>query len=209
MSRGTASYRAPELVKGEKYTYSNKVDIWSMGCILYELAFQKKVFEHDMLLWDYLRSGHKLELPTDTDLTGRLPDMRIDDTSRKILAQVIGAMLETEPSKRSSAQRLGIVFSKALSWSASTTVSVRSPTLEELRSVLAGEAALLRECNTDFQMSSDTAAPARSNDDDPSEYLDLSERPISVEQKATPAPEVEGCLPHSHFTDKFSHFSCP
>ena len=32
---GTLNYMAPEIVKGDKYT--NKVDIWSLGCIIYEL----------------------------------------------------------------------------------------------------------------------------------------------------------------------------
>ena len=32
---GTNNYMAPEMLKGEKY--SNKVDIWALGCIIYEL----------------------------------------------------------------------------------------------------------------------------------------------------------------------------
>ena len=33
---GTYIYMAPEIIKGEKY--NNKVDIWSLGCIIYELC---------------------------------------------------------------------------------------------------------------------------------------------------------------------------
>lgn len=36
-SRGTPAYRAPELLMG-KYAFSNKVDVWYIGCILYELV---------------------------------------------------------------------------------------------------------------------------------------------------------------------------
>ena len=32
---GTAKYMAPEVIKAEKY--NNKVDIWGLGCIIYEL----------------------------------------------------------------------------------------------------------------------------------------------------------------------------
>lgn len=33
---GTDSWKAPELIKGE--SYSKEVDVWSLGCICYELA---------------------------------------------------------------------------------------------------------------------------------------------------------------------------
>ena len=40
---GTMYYKAPELLKGEEY--DNKIDIWALGCILYELFTLKKCFE--------------------------------------------------------------------------------------------------------------------------------------------------------------------
>ena len=33
---GTYNYMAPEIIKGQKY--NNKVDIWALGCIIYELC---------------------------------------------------------------------------------------------------------------------------------------------------------------------------
>ena len=42
LSRGTPGYRAPELLSDTKSVFNNKVDIWSMGCILYELAVGQK-----------------------------------------------------------------------------------------------------------------------------------------------------------------------
>ena len=33
---GTYNYMAPEIIKGEKY--NNKIDIWALGCIIYELC---------------------------------------------------------------------------------------------------------------------------------------------------------------------------
>ena len=40
---GTWQYIAPEIVRGVKYT--NKVDVWSLGCIIYELCTLKRCFD--------------------------------------------------------------------------------------------------------------------------------------------------------------------
>ena len=45
---GQIRYMAPELIKGEKY--NNKVDIWSLGCLIYELFTLNKCFDSPTLL---------------------------------------------------------------------------------------------------------------------------------------------------------------
>jgi len=40
---GTNNYMAPEVIKGDKY--NNKVDIWALGCIIYELLTLNVCFE--------------------------------------------------------------------------------------------------------------------------------------------------------------------
>ncbi|KAK9881684.1 hypothetical protein WA026_017200 [Henosepilachna vigintioctopunctata] len=40
---GTCNYLAPELC--DERPYDNKVDIWSLGCILYEMCMRKRMFE--------------------------------------------------------------------------------------------------------------------------------------------------------------------
>ena len=42
---GTPYYKAPELIKGIEY--DNKVDIWALGCIIYELFTLKKCFDSE------------------------------------------------------------------------------------------------------------------------------------------------------------------
>ena len=44
---GTSYYMAPELIKGENY--NNKVDIWSFGCVIYELLSLKLCFYDENL----------------------------------------------------------------------------------------------------------------------------------------------------------------
>jgi serine/threonine protein kinase len=51
-SRGTEGYRAPELLL-DNPKFSSKVDIWALGCILYELASGKKAFASDLQARDF------------------------------------------------------------------------------------------------------------------------------------------------------------
>src|SRR5277367_6104247 len=46
-SMGTPCYRAPELVRGVKKVFSNRVDIWALGCIFYEILFRMPAFDSD------------------------------------------------------------------------------------------------------------------------------------------------------------------
>src|SRR5271170_8012881 len=46
-SRGTANYRAPELLSEVDPVFTNKVDIWCLGCIIHELATWRLTFRSD------------------------------------------------------------------------------------------------------------------------------------------------------------------
>jgi len=46
---GTPSYRAPEVIRRCDPHFNNKVDIWGLGCIMWELIYGSKRFESD---WD-------------------------------------------------------------------------------------------------------------------------------------------------------------
>src|SRR5271170_964249 len=56
-SRGTPSYRAPELLRDSDSTYNNKVDIWALGCIVYELITRERAFSGDWAVSEYALSG--------------------------------------------------------------------------------------------------------------------------------------------------------
>src|SRR5271170_2543706 len=53
---GSSGYRAPELLDSSR-KYTNKVDIWAMGCVLYELATGERAFKDDWAIFQYLQSG--------------------------------------------------------------------------------------------------------------------------------------------------------
>jgi serine/threonine protein kinase len=53
-------YKSPEILKNENY--DNKCNIWSLGCILYEMAFKKLAFNNNENIINI-----KYELPEDAD----------------------------------------------------------------------------------------------------------------------------------------------
>lgn len=58
--RGTNGYRAPELMINA--CFNKTVDVWGLGCVLFELATRTKAFESDWHIQDYHRSISTLKL---------------------------------------------------------------------------------------------------------------------------------------------------
>lgn len=50
--RGTPGYRAPEIL-AERSAYSHKADVWSMGCILFELCTRNQAFKSDYFVSNF------------------------------------------------------------------------------------------------------------------------------------------------------------
>ena len=92
--RGTAGYRAPELVSDACYT--TKVDIWGVGCIGYELLTRTKAFSDDYEVYSY--SMDDLELG--------FPDRLTLGTSEQFLWQILRSMLLVKPTKRPNVRPL-------------------------------------------------------------------------------------------------------
>ena len=63
-SKGTSGYRAPELLEDTGH-YNAKVDIWALGCILYELATNKKAFPNDWAVFQARTSGSMPDIDLD------------------------------------------------------------------------------------------------------------------------------------------------
>ena len=99
-AKGTSGYRAPELLEDSGY-YNAKVDIWALGCILYELATNKKAFLNDWAVYQTKTSG---SIP-DIDL-----DEAFDDNDKASIINSIYCMLQIAPNSRPSSARLAQEF---------------------------------------------------------------------------------------------------
>jgi len=100
-AKGTPGYRAPELIC-DNSKYNNKVDIWALGCILYELVVGKRLFETDLAVLGHYNSNSSLQLAFDDTF---------DSESRNEITEAIDEMLQNDPSTRPSAASLFAAFS--------------------------------------------------------------------------------------------------
>jgi hypothetical protein len=86
---GTPLYLSPELVKQKPYDY--KIDVWAMGCILYQLCVGKAPFTGENLISLGYNIVHNQPPPIPTTYSAELIDL-------------IGRLLEKNPSKRPSSE---------------------------------------------------------------------------------------------------------
>jgi serine/threonine protein kinase len=113
-SRGTPCYRAPELLLVNDLgttKINNKVDIWAIGCIQYELVFHKKAFIDDYAVLDY-RQQHaifkkRFNVPKNSTSV-------FTDHLNTFLSDAIPKMLEVDEALRPTANELSETFSKLL-----------------------------------------------------------------------------------------------
>jgi serine/threonine protein kinase len=92
------------------------VDVWAVGCILYEIVVGKKAFPNDMAV-----SVHDLtafQIPVDANV--------VPDPGRKqVILEAILAAMQVEPAKRPAASKLYETF---LSWEPSDVLKSSDPT---------------------------------------------------------------------------------
>lgn len=91
--RGTASYRAPELLT-DSPEYTTKVDIWGLGCILYELVCHKRMFLGDWHVYSWFTT-------TEIALTITIP--KLPKQWHQHLIYYIGSLSARDPGNRPSA----------------------------------------------------------------------------------------------------------
>lgn len=101
--RGTEGFRAPELLS--TFHYTNKVDIWAIGCILYETLIRQPLFQHDYLVHQLSQSRN-----VDSLFQLNLSDTQISDTARNHLSSCMRQILDLDPQQRPTAPVLTSLF---------------------------------------------------------------------------------------------------
>jgi NIMA (never in mitosis gene a)-related kinase len=99
---GTPYYLSPEIC--QEKPYNQKSDIWSLGCILYELCTLKHAFDANSIIekiWIHRIGMKGLVLKI---LRGTYPEL--PNTYSPELRDLIGEMLTREPSKRPSIKKI-------------------------------------------------------------------------------------------------------
>jgi ankyrin repeat protein/serine/threonine protein kinase len=97
--RGTAGFRAPELLS-EDPKYSNKVDIWALACILYQLCTNTSLFPNDFAVHEFNNSKN-------LDLQSKV---QTSDASQTHISACLQEMLMKDPQSRPSASSLKPLF---------------------------------------------------------------------------------------------------
>jgi|SRR5579859_7250141 len=104
-SRGTQSYRAPELV--QKGRFSNRTDIWAVGCIFYELIYRDKALVSDIAVHEYTCEGASSGAPL---LPGRESEFITREYIRSFVERTLLSTLDIDRLHRPSATDLHAHF---------------------------------------------------------------------------------------------------
>jgi serine/threonine protein kinase len=81
--RGTPGYRAPELEFFVSISrFNNKVDIWALGCILYEIVFKQRPFQNQYEVKDFADGRKSLKFP---DSRGICDDSKLGKFTLEVL----------------------------------------------------------------------------------------------------------------------------
>jgi len=108
-ARGTDGFRAPELLL-EPSKFTNKVDIWAMGCILYQIATRKQLFPTDHFVRDFDHMDPKLDIS----------DALVPESACPHLSECLRKILRNDSRQRPTVSFLNSLFeSYCIIWDSS------------------------------------------------------------------------------------------
>lgn len=100
-ARGSSSYRAPEILT-EEPEFTNRLDMWSLGCVLHQIATKRVAFKDD---WAVQKYDH---------MKNSIMEINLTSTSEFLqhhVSESLRALLHREPKKRPSASLVSRLFS--------------------------------------------------------------------------------------------------
>lgn len=99
-ARGKSGYRAPELLMDSNPSYNKKVDVWSVGCILYYLCVGEKAFKGDgsVLLFSLQNKSLDVHIP------------QVNEHMYDPLQQLISSALHPDSQNRPSVASLRVML---------------------------------------------------------------------------------------------------
>ena len=96
-ARGKPCYRPPELLKETGSGFNHKSDMWSFGCIAFELFSGKKAFEGDYAVFAYAVSGktpRRIIKDLSSTAKGIVQDLfQIDPAKRPSIREVLQRLI--------------------------------------------------------------------------------------------------------------------
>ena len=116
------------------------MDVWALGCILFELVFQRKAFKDDFFVVDSCRR-QTLSIPVPETVSIRYSESEVSQIalpSAVIVKEVVFSALSLEPRERPTAEGFRGICEAAHYWILSNTSPARSEVISRLKGISKG-----------------------------------------------------------------------
>ena len=78
--------------------YTNKIDIWAIGCVFFELVSRKKAFVNDWVVCQFKLQGRSPQ--------PLISDINLDEKATMFIMSILRDTLEIDPRERPAASKL-------------------------------------------------------------------------------------------------------
>ena len=111
---GTPGYRSPELLTPEDSSFTNKSDIWALGCIVYEMVSGVRAFQSDWQVMEYAASAKIKASSNFVRLAGAIDPyvsgFNLSSADHEWISKRLISALSIDPTARPTASELKSVF---------------------------------------------------------------------------------------------------
>jgi serine/threonine protein kinase len=113
LGMGTPGYRSPELLTDSSFT--NKSDIWALGCIVYEMVSGVRAYNMDLHVWEYRAASTKIEASSNfvrfaDAIDPYVSGFSLSSADHEWISKRLISALSIDPTARPTASELKSVF---------------------------------------------------------------------------------------------------